>query len=50
MTHWVDAFHRISQFLETARTSHLDRNHIVMAVFFMIENPTVGDEFVYGSF
>ena len=50
MTHWVDAFHRISQFLETARTSHLDRNHVIMAVFFMIENPTVGDEFIYGSF
>jgi hypothetical protein len=50
MVHWVNAFHRISQFLETARTSHLDRNHVVMAVFFMIENPTVGDEFVYGSF
>jgi DNA polymerase-3 subunit delta' len=50
MTHWVDAFHRISQFLETARTSHLDRNHVIMAVFFMIENPTVGDEFVYESF
>ena len=50
ITHWVDAFHRISQFLEIARTSHLDRNHVIMAVFFMIENPTVGDEFVYGSF
>lgn len=50
MTHWVDAFQRISQFLDTARTSHLDRNHVVMAVFFMIENPTVGDEFIYESF
>ncbi|MBX9805006.1 MAG: AAA family ATPase [Alphaproteobacteria bacterium] len=50
MTHWVDAFQRISHFLETARTSHLDRNHVVMAVFFIIENPTVGDEFIYGSF
>jgi DNA polymerase-3 subunit delta' len=50
MVHWVDAFHRINRFLETARPSYLDRNHIVMAVFFMIENPAVGDEFVYGSF
>jgi len=50
MVHWVNAFHRINQFLETARTSHLDRNHIIMAVFFMIENPAVGDEFIYGSF
>ena len=50
MIHWVNAFHRISQFLETARTSHLDRNHVIMAIFFMIENPTVGDEFIYGSF
>jgi DNA polymerase-3 subunit delta' len=50
MTHWVDAFHRISQFLEAARTSHLDRNHVVMAIFFIIENPTIGDEFIYGSF
>lgn len=47
MTHWVDAFHRIQEFLRVARTSHLDRNHIVMAVFFMIENPTTGDEFIY---
>lgn len=50
MTHWVDAFHRIHYFLETARTSHLDRNHIVMAVFFIIENPTVGDPFIYDPF
>ncbi len=50
MTHWVDAFHCMSKFLETARTSHLDRSHIVMAVFFMIENPAVGDEFIYESF
>lgn len=50
MLHWVNAFHRISQFLETARTSHLDRSHVIMAVFFMIENPMVGDEFIYESF
>jgi len=50
MTHWVNAFQRINQFLEIARTSHLDRNHVVMAIFFMIENPAVGDEFTYGSF
>jgi DNA polymerase-3 subunit delta' len=50
MTHWVDAYHRIHQFLRVGRTSHLDRNHMVMAIFFMIENPTVGDEFIYGSF
>ncbi len=49
MTHWVDAFHRIASFLEIARTSHLNRNHIIMALFFMIENPTVGDEFIYGK-
>lgn len=49
MTHWIDAYHRIGQFLEVARTSHLDRNHVVMATFFMIENPTIGDEFIYGS-
>jgi DNA polymerase-3 subunit delta' len=47
MTHWVDAFHRIRYFLAIARTSHLDRNHIIMAIFFMIENPTVGDKFIY---
>ncbi len=50
MMHWVNAFQRINQFLEIARTSHLDRNHVIMAIFFMIENPTVGDEFVYRSF
>lgn len=50
MTHWVDAFHRVQEFLTIARTSHLDRNHIVMAIFFMIENPTTGDEFIYGQF
>lgn len=48
MSHWVDAFHRVSQFLSLARTSHLDRNHLLMAIFFIIENPTVGDEFIYG--
>jgi hypothetical protein len=47
MTHWVDALYRISEFLRSARTSHLDRNHIVMALFFMIENPMTGDEFIY---
>lgn len=50
ITHWVDAYHHISQFLETARTSHLDRNHILMAIFFIIENPTVGDAFIYEPF
>jgi len=45
--HWVDAFHRIVEFLSVAHTSHLDRNHVVMAVFFMVENPTVGDTFIY---
>jgi DNA polymerase III subunit delta' len=48
--HWVDAFNRINEFLRIARTSHLDRNHVVMAVFFMIENPMTGDEFIYGNF
>ena len=47
MAHWVDATHRVQAFLSLARTSHLDRNHIVTAVFFMIENPTTGDEFIY---
>jgi DNA polymerase-3 subunit delta' len=47
MTHWVDVFHRVQEFLKIARTSHLDRNHVVMAIFFMIENPTIGDEFIY---
>jgi len=50
MTHWVDALHRIYYFLEVARTSHLDRGHVVMAVFFIIENPTVGDPFIYEPF
>ena len=49
MTHWVDAFHRIASFLSVARTSHLNRDHIIMALFFIIENPTVGDEFIYGK-
>lgn len=49
MMHWVDALQRIQYFLEVARTSHLDRNHVAMAVFFIIENPTVGDTFIYES-
>lgn len=49
MTHWVDAFHRVSEFVRVARTSHLDKNHILMAIFFIIENPTAGDEFIYGN-
>ena len=48
MSHWVDAYHRVSQFLYLASNRHLDRNHVVMALFFMIENPATGDEFVYG--
>ncbi|MCE3231047.1 MAG: polymerase subunit delta [Alphaproteobacteria bacterium] len=49
MAHWVDALHCIHHFLEIARTSHLDRSHIVMAIFFMIENPTAGDTFIYDT-
>jgi len=49
MTHWIDAFHRVSEFLRVAKTSHLDKNHILMAIFFLIENPTAGDEFIYGQ-
>lgn len=47
MSHWVDVFHRVQEFLKIARTSYLDRNHILMAIFFIIENPTTGDEFIY---
>lgn len=50
MTHWIDAYHRINEFLRLAKTSYLDRNHIVMAIFFMIENPMTGDQFIYESF
>lgn len=49
-SHWVDAFYRINHFLNIARTSHLDRSHVLTSIFFMIENPKCGDTFIHDSF
>ncbi|MBM3468298.1 MAG: AAA family ATPase [Alphaproteobacteria bacterium] len=50
LTHWIDTFQRASSFIKIAQNTYLDRNHIIMALFFIIENPMIGDEFIYGSF
>ena len=48
VTHWIDAYQRVNEFLKMARTSHLDQQHMLMAIFYIVENPLAGDDFIYG--
>lgn len=48
-SHWVDVRHRLHTFFSLARTSHLDQTHVLMAAFFIIENPQVGEDFAHGT-
>jgi DNA polymerase-3 subunit delta' len=41
--HWVEVWKEISSFLALARSSHLDQNHLLMTLFFIIDNPKLGN-------
>lgn len=43
--HWTQAYQQVSHFLSQAHHAHLDQNHVMMAVFFMINNPELGEKF-----
>lgn len=43
--HWMQAYQQVSHFLSQAHHAHLDQNHVMMAVFFMINNPELGEKF-----
>lgn len=45
---WTEVWSTLQRFLQGAQKSHLDRVHLLMAVFFLIQNPLRGREFFYG--
>ena len=45
---WGEVWITLQRFLETAKRSHLDRVHLLMAVFFIVQDPLRGGDFFYG--
>jgi len=42
--HWITAYEKVGVILPQCQGSHLDQNHLVMALFMIVENPALAKE------
>lgn len=46
-THWVDVCEKVGALLRMSHGTHLDHTHLLMAIFFIIHHPSLGDQFLH---
>ena len=47
--HWISVWQSVHSFSELVKTSHLDKVQALLAIFMMIENPNLGNNFIHAQ-
>lgn len=48
--HWIRVWQSVHYFSQLVKTSHLDKTQALLAIFMMIENPNLGNNFIHAQF
>ena len=48
--HWISVWQSVHSFSGLVKTSHLDKVQALLAMFMMIENPNLGNNFIHAQF